>query len=111
MNTAEWSRPTTRDEAQRRAAGRARYDERRQSAAVARRMAIANLTAMGNFRPYERGAKSALARQLGISRATATRDLQWLKKALNMHACPTCTTLITWERWHELERQGRVNLQ
>lgn len=60
------------DELSRRAAGRARYNRRRQVLATYRRVELAAL--LRQEPPLARGAQARAARRLGVSAATISRD-------------------------------------
>jgi DNA-binding NarL/FixJ family response regulator len=68
MNTREWSRRTTPEEAARRAGGRRHYNDLRQLAALLRGLEVARLAALG----YR---QAAIARELGVHRSTVCRDV------------------------------------
>jgi predicted ArsR family transcriptional regulator len=78
-SSARWSRVTTRDAMERRAAGRGHYHHQRRTEVMLRRIRIMELLNSLRINRYDPGTVSLIAEKLGISKATASRDLQALK--------------------------------
>lgn len=70
---AYWSQPAHLSEVQRRAGGRNRYNARRRTVAVLRRILVAELVKQHGG--LSRGNQAAIARELEISEATVSRDV------------------------------------
>jgi len=79
MQRSDWHKPTSDDEAKRRAGGRARYNAQRHTVALHRR--IYGLLPMLNGYAPARGDLADLARRLGVSRSTVCRDVALLRRA------------------------------
>ena len=71
-NKAAWSRPTSADEACRRAGGRRRYNAVRQFQAILRRKTVLELLLKLGHR---RGVQSLIAARLGVHRSTVSKDI------------------------------------
>jgi len=81
---AAWSRPTSDDEAARRAAGRARYNAWRRFLKVQRRRLVADLVAAGMSR-------RDIAAALGAAPRTIRRDVAAILAEADMTLlCPVC---------------------
>lgn len=81
---AAWSRPTSNDEAARRAAGRARYNAWRSMLKAQRRLLAMRLLAAGLT-------TSQIAAELGAAPRTIRRDLAALMaEGSAAHRCPLC---------------------
>jgi hypothetical protein len=110
----QWSPATSRDEAARRAAGRARYNARRQFKAAIRRQRIIEIweekSDGSGWSIFGRGSQSQLAQILGVNRTTICRDLRVIMAGNRMVACPTCDAALSRSRVAELERQGKVRV-
>jgi hypothetical protein len=113
-NNRQWSAATSPDHAARRAAGRARYNARRQFRAAIRQKKIIDLweeLADGSgWSIFGRGSQTQLAQILGVNRSTICRDLKVIMARNRMVACPTCDRALSISRVEELERQGKVKL-
>lgn len=71
---------TSQEEANRRAAGRRRFNLARQMEAFKRRQKLATVCKGGRL---PRGAQAQLARALGVSEATISRDLATMRRLLS----------------------------
>ncbi len=87
MNKVLWSKPVSRDEANRRASGRRQYNSVRQCQAAMRRVEVAYM--LISYGPF-RGAQASVARRLGVSESTISRDADWLYKAGRLDVCIEC---------------------
>ena len=74
MSNKDWNKPTTSDEAYRRASGRKHYNAVRQFRAAFRRTQVIRLLQIYGL--LDRGVQSRIAEQLGVSRATVSRDVK-----------------------------------
>ena len=92
MNRATWSKPTSPEEAYRRAGGRAKYNAKRFDAAFERRQ---QLLLMLRHKAPRRGDLVHLARSLGVSKATVCRDVALLRSIKSLGpADPTFADLM-----------------
>jgi hypothetical protein len=102
------------DHAARRAAGRARYNRRRQFKAAIRRKKIIDIweeRADGSgWSIFGRGSQTQLAQMLGVNPSTICRDLKVIMARNRMVACPTCDHALSIQRVEELEREGKVKV-
>jgi hypothetical protein len=109
-NTSNWSTPTTDDEANRRAAGRRRYNLLRQLDARNRRRMIVEFWSHKVVSPFEPGGRARLADMLGVHRSTITRDMKILLEECRLLECPTCGHPLEMVEVRELERRGVVKV-
>jgi hypothetical protein len=113
-NNRQWSPATSQDQAARRAAGRRRYNARRQFRAAIRRKKIIDLweeLADGSgWSIFGRGSQTQLAQILGVNRSTICRDLKVIMARNRMVACPTCDSALSISRAEDLEKEGKVKV-
>src|SRR4051812_13374361 len=89
---ADW---TTFDERSRLAAGRRRYNKRRQMRAECRRLMVARM--LRTHPLSERGTRALIARELNVSRATISRDINRMVRLAT--GCPECRGPLLDEAW------------
>jgi hypothetical protein len=82
---AAWSRPTSVDEAHRRASGRRQYNSIRRVRRLVRRQEVAQL--LGEL-GYRHGVQAEIAKRLGVPPATISRDVAAVLAAPSR--CPRC---------------------
>jgi hypothetical protein len=113
-NNRQWIPATSHDHAARRAAGRARYNRRRQFKAAIRRKKIIEIweerSDGSGWSIFGRGSQTQLAQMLGVNRSTICRDLKVIMARNRFVACPTCDHALSIQRVDELERQGKVKV-
>lgn len=94
MNESAWRRPVSTDEANRRAAGRRRWNAVRRARAAQRRLLLLQEARRQGIALVDHGAAAKLARLLGVSRSTAARDRdQLLAEMREELRCPLCGQL------------------
>lgn len=92
MRRSEWAKPTSADEAYRRASGRRRYNLQR-SEAVYKRAQLLKTMLRGKM--PRRGEMERYARALGVSKATVSRDVARLVRLGSLQpADPTFAQLM-----------------
>jgi hypothetical protein len=89
MDRKEWAKPISREEAQRRAAGRSKFHRWRKHVAELRRLRVVELF---NELGHGRRVKSEIARRLCLDRGTICRDVVALRES-------------GWDRWDQWQRQ------
>jgi hypothetical protein len=113
-NNRQWNPATSHDQAARRAAGRARYNRRRQFKAAIRRKKIVDIWEErvdgSGWSIFSRGSQTELAKMLGVNRSTICRDLKVIMARNRLVACPTCDRALSIQRVEELERLGKVKV-
>ena len=89
-----WSAPTSSDEANRRAAGRRKYNAHRQFVAVIRRKKVAELA--WEYGLEKRGSRARIAKALDVHRSTVSKDIKAiLEEMMKTRDCPTCGQSVT----------------
>ena len=112
-NNRQWGPAASRDEAARRASGRARYNKRRQVKAAIRRRRIVEIweqKSREGWSIFSRGSQSQLAGMLGVNRSTICRDLRVIWARSQVIQCPTCDSALRIGRAEDLESLGRVKI-
>ena len=84
MSNKDWNKPTTSDEAYRRASGRRHYNAVRKLRASFRRTQVVRLLRVYGLLDW--GVQSRIAEQLGVSRATICRDIKAISEPLRRNA-------------------------
>jgi len=88
-----WSALTSSDEANRRAAGRRKYNAHRQFVALIRRKRVAALA--WQYGLEKRGSRTRIAEELEVHRSTVSKDIKAiLEEMMKTRDCPTCGQVV-----------------